>query len=93
MVYLNRVADGCVANIAAKLEYMEPCGSVKDRIGLSKINDDEEKGILVSLDKTILGEPTTGNTSVATVFVATARGYKLLATMPSLLNVERHILL
>lgn len=93
MVYLNSVADGCVANIAAKLEYMEPCGSVKDRIGLSKINDDEEKGILVSLDKTILGEPTTGNTSVATVFVATARGYKLLATMPSLLNVERHILL
>jgi cysteine synthase len=90
MVYLNIVADECVANIAAKLEYMGPYRSAKDRIGLRKINDAKEKDLLVSLDKTNLGEPITGNIGVDIVFVAAAKGYKLLATMPSSLDVERH---
>ncbi|GJN17371.1 hypothetical protein PR202_gb04431 [Eleusine coracana subsp. coracana] len=69
MVYLNNVVEGCVANIAAKLEYMGPCRSVKDR--------------------PFLVEPTTGNTGIAIASVAAARGYKLIATMPSSIDVER----
>lgn len=91
LVELNRVTDGAKGEVVAKMESANPCGSVKDRVGVNMIEEAERAGEIG--EDTVIVEPTSGNTGVALAFVCAAKGYRLILTMPDTMSQERRDLL
>jgi cysteine synthase A len=91
LVRLNHISDSTGAEVLAKLEYFNPLGSVKDRIGFAMIQDAEEKDLIHK--DTVIIEPTSGNTGIALAFVCAAKGYRCKLVMPETMSVERRNLL
>ncbi len=90
LVRINRLAEGAKASVVAKLEFLNPAHSVKDRIGFAMIDAAEKAG---SLKKdSVIVEPTSGNTGIALAMVAAARGYKIILVMPETMSKERRML-
>ena len=91
LVKLNKIARDVEAKIVGKLEFFNPCGSVKDRIGVSMITEAEKKGLLKK--DSVVVEPTSGNTGISLAFVCAVKGYRLVLTMPDTMSIERRKML